>query len=395
MEWSMEGMVQEVLTLALDRFGVDPDRGFLPSTDPAHSFGKGVHPYLKRLEELGDEIPELLESHRLRKTLESLEPPPSSVLDDLRGDKLVTATRIYAFLASAYVHQIGEQEAKRIPEGVAVPFSRLSLMMDRTTPILSYDLYCLNNWRRLDPNGSIRLENLDTIQKFVRIHDEPWFILIHAEIECKAAPAIGAIGRVQQAVLEGRPDRLEEGLTVIGASLASMIQTLKRMPENNSPDVYAFAFRPYIQMFTQVSYAGVRELAQPQTFRGETGAQSSIIPSLDKALGVKHQRTDLTEYVEDMLNYMPEGHRRFIRAIDAEERKKPIRSYIEAAGSKSLIREYNTCLERISEFRQQHLEFAISYIQSKVKDESGTGGTPFMKWLAQLKSETTSAMIQA
>jgi indoleamine 2,3-dioxygenase len=54
---------------------------------------------------------------------------------------------------------------------------------------------------------------------------------------------------------------------------------------------------------------------------------------------------------------------------------------------------YNSCLEQICEFREQHLEFATSYIQTKVTDENGTGGTPFMKWLAQLRSETQAATV--
>ena len=45
------------------------------------------------------------------------------------------------------------------------------------------------------------------------------------------------------------------------------------------------------------------------------------------------------------------------------------------------------------EFRKKHLEFAVLYIQSKVTDPSGTGGTPFMQWLAQLRNETEAHKI--
>ena len=207
-------------------------------------------------------------------------------------------------------------------------------------PILSYDLYCLNNWRRLDSGGPIRLKNLDTIQKFVKIRDESWFILVHVEIESEAAPAIRAIGEVQQAVAGDRRDSLQTKPETISKSLSEMIGTLGRMTEGNSPEVYAFAFRPYIQMFTDVWYGGVDELSGPQTFRGETGARSSIIPSLDMfldmALGIRHQRTDLTDYVGDMRNYMPAGHRSFIEAAAAEERARPLRPYIVAKGSRRL-----------------------------------------------------------
>ncbi len=143
----------------------------------------------------------------------------------------------------------------------------------------------MNNWRRIDPEGPIKVENLDTIQKFVRIQDEPWFILIHTEIEAKAGPAIRAIGQLQQAVLKDDVHTLKFALDGIAESLEGMIGTLSRMPEGNSPDVYAFAFRPYIQMFQGISYEGVEELEPMPTFRGETGVQSSIIPALDVVRG--------------------------------------------------------------------------------------------------------------
>jgi indoleamine 2,3-dioxygenase len=137
----------------------------------------------------------------------------------------------------------------------------------------------------------------------------------------------------------------------------------------------------------------VKELPPLPSFRGETGAQSSIIPSLDVALGIKHARTGLTDYVIDMRNYMPKKHRAFIEAVEANERARPLKVYLMKRGRGGVIDSYNTCLERIMAFRQKHLEFAISYIESKVTDPSGTGGTPFMRWLAQLRNETDAHKI--
>ncbi len=77
----------------------------------------------------------------------------------------------------------------------------------------------------------------------------------------------------------------------------------------------------------------------------------------------------------------------------AEEATKPLREYIVARQSKTLAKAYNFCLDGICDFRQLHLEYAVSYIQSKVADESGTGGTPFMKWLAQLRNETQATKV--
>jgi hypothetical protein len=42
---------------------------------------------------------------------------------------------------------------------------------------------------------------------------------------------------------------------------------------------------------------------------------------------------------------------------------------------------------------QTHLGFADEYINKRVSDPRGTGGTPYMQWLAQLIRETREHMI--
>ena len=60
-------------------------------------------------------------------------------------------------------------------------------------PILSYDGYALYNWKRFDADGPIALGNIDTLQNFVHLYDEHWFILVHVEIEAIAAEILAAI----------------------------------------------------------------------------------------------------------------------------------------------------------------------------------------------------------
>ena len=44
-------------------------------------------------------------------------------------------------------------------------------------------------------------------------------------------------------------------------------------------------------------YEGVDALAgKGMTYRGETGAQSAIVPALDGVLGIEHERDELREY---------------------------------------------------------------------------------------------------
>ncbi len=386
-------MERQVSTLDLKGFDMSEKRGFLSAVDPTTTFGDSAHPDLKYLEEVGTEIPDLLDNHKLRRTVEKMRPIEPRLLDALGKGEAVMASRIYAFLASAYVHQLEEPKVNKVARGVAVPLNHLSKRLGRKHPILSYDLYALNNWRRLRPDGPVELGNMDTVQKFVNLKDEPWFVLVHVEIESEAGPAIASIGRLQQALLKSDEDSLKFALESISDSLKDTIKTLRRMPEGNDPEQYAFTFRPYIQMFNKIAYEGVDELGPSATFRGETGAQSSIIQSLDSALGIKHAKTGLTDYVADMMNYMPRPHKEFIEAVQANETQRPVREYLTQHGRARTIRAYNQCLERMMEFRQKHVEFAVSYIYTKVKDSSGTGGTPFMQWLGQLRDETGEHII--
>ena len=81
-----------------------------------------------------------------------------------------------------------------------------------------------------------------------------------------------------------------------GVVVGAMYTTLRRMPEWCEPFIY-HRVRPYIHGWKNhpdlpegVIYEGVEAYGgKPQQFRGETGAQSSIVPALDAMLGVGHK----------------------------------------------------------------------------------------------------------
>jgi indoleamine 2,3-dioxygenase len=185
-----------------------------------------------------------------------------------------------------------------------------------------------------------------------------------------------------------------------------MIATLRRMPEYCDPYIYYHRVRPYIHGWKNnpalpdgLVYDGVDTYrGKPQKFRGETGAQSGIIPAIDAALGVAHGPDELRSYLMEMREYMPAGHRAFVEAI---ERRSTVRQVVTGAGGgeKSLTSAYDACLRRVEEFRSIHLEYAASYIFRQAQDASanptsvGTGGTPFMPYLKKHRGETRDSRI--
>ena len=113
-------------------------------------------------------------------------------------------------------------------------------------------------------------------------------------------------------------------------------------------------------------------------FRGETGAQSSIMPTLVAFMKIPHKPSMLTNHLADMRNYMPAEHRQVIEAVEA------------MPGIRDLADKdpYNEVLDAMAEFRFVHYGWAQEYINRRTDDPRGTGGTPYMQWLQQLIWET-------
>jgi indoleamine 2,3-dioxygenase len=301
--------------------------------------------------------------------------------------------QIYAYFASAYIFAEGDpsKAGHRLPMNIAVPLVKLSRMVCRP-PILSYAGYVLNNWRRVSPTGPIALANLATIQHFRAGRDEDWFILVHVDIEARAAGALIGIQHAVEAAHQHDAAAIEAALTAVHDSLEQMIATFQRMPEHCDAEVYHWKVRPYIFSFNEVSSEGVDEFGgKPQSLRGQTGAQSSVIPILVAGLGLRHEQNSLTQHLDIMREYMPHPHRELIAKFRSEP--SPLRRYV-TNGTQSAVREaYNACLRRVLAFRRLHYHFASTYIAQKVANPVGTGGTLFMDWLAQLANETEAQLV--
>ncbi len=383
----------------LTRFSIDPQRGFLPAQDPLG----GLPSAFAEWEDIAHDMPKLLAGGQFRHALEKL--PVIDVAPLRRDAQIQRAMLILSYFGHGYVW--GGAEAKNwIPARVAVPWYEMAKRLGRP-PVLSYASYALYNWRRIDPRGPIALGNIALIQNFLGGIDEEWFILVHVDIEAKAGPALAAIVSAQKAVADGRVDGLEQSLLAVASALEQMYATLLRMPEHCDPYIYYHRVRPYIHGWKDnpalpegVIYEGVRAYeGRPQKFRGETGAQSSIIPTLDAALGISHRADPLRPYLMEMRDYMPLKHRTFIAAV---EQGPSLRQYVlgHSQARASLREAYNSCVQWIERFRSKHLEYAALYIQNQSQRNAtnptdvGTGGTPFMPYLKKHRDETAEHFIE-
>ncbi|MBA2653929.1 MAG: hypothetical protein H0U71_02540 [Gammaproteobacteria bacterium] len=374
------------------------ERGFLPVDDPIPDLPRDYQGW----DELGKELPKLLLSDHLKTTFENM--PILSVARLQSAPELSRAMMLLSFFGHAYIW--GEKKCPdKIPASIAIPWFEVSQKLGRP-PVLSYDSYALNNWRRLDVNRPIELGNIVLSQNFLGGIDEEWFVLVHIDIEMKASQALQLFLPLQEAINQQNETLVAQYLGEIIQHLEKMCDTLDRMTEHCDPYIYYNRVRPYIHGWKDnpalplgVIYEGVEVFDnQPQQFRGETGAQSSIIPSFDALFGIEHRPDPLRLYLAEMREYMPVAHRDFIGTI---EQNVSIREYILTSHKDDInLREnYNAGINLLARFRQTHLNFAAHYIQKQSQTSLanptgiGTGGTPFMEYLKKHKDETSQFLI--
>jgi indoleamine 2,3-dioxygenase len=374
-------------------YGLDEERGFLPRPDPLQRLPAAFEAW----EEAAADLAKRLAAGTIRTALLELPLLDPAPLEG--GAELERAMLLLSYFGHAYVWG-APPPVSRLPANLAVPWHAVARRLGRP-PVLSYASYALHNWRRLDPAGPIALGNLALLQNFLAGLDEEWFILIHIEIEARAVPALRAIAPAQRAAGSDLPEEVEREVRVLAQALTSMADTLDRMPEGCDPYIYFRRVRPYIHGWKDhpafpegLVYEGVEEYAgRPQRFRGETGAQTGIVPCLDAVLGIRHREDALRHYLSELREYMPPAHRRFLEAVEAGP---SLRAYVSRVGGArpGLRSAYDACVEALHRFRATHLEYAGRYIQLQAgrnpanPNEVGTGGTPFMRYLKKHRDET-------
>ena len=341
------------------------------------------------VEHIAKNLPKILANNQIEDEVLNL--GAEKDISNLSIDELERAMLLYSYIGHGYIWG-GTSIEKVIPKNISKTWYKISQKLDRP-PILSYASYALNNWKLQDVNKPFDLENIRILQNFLGGMDEDWFIMIHIAIEHEAKEILN---NLKTYYLDKNKDQsyLENALV----SIKKINQIMNRMPEKCDPFIYYNRVRPYIFGWKNnpatpngVIYEGVEEYGgTPQLFRGETGAQSSIVPALDALLGVTHSNDPLKEYLDEMRLYMPKEHRNLLNDLDQWSENNRSNSITEDSSvvlSDEIIKEVHA-------FRNKHLEYARIYIHEQSLSNQnnsnvvGTGGTPFMKYLDKHLQET-------
>ena len=135
---------------------------------------------------------------------------------------------------------------------------------------------------------------------------------------------------------------------------------------------------------------------KPQVYRGQTGSQSSIMPTMDALFGIAHSADPLRVYLDELHRYRPPAHQSFIENI---RERSVLKKTVAQLDSAPLTDCYNNCILKATQFRTQHLKYAATYINKQNHGSTGntsdvgTGGTPFMKYLKKHRDEAATQLL--
>lgn len=375
--------------------GIESGRGFLPLTDISSQVFMGDEDgHMGEWERAMHDLPSLLAAGSARRCINSLPPFPIDSINTWDTVRLWRAHQILSFLSHTYIWlEAPWPHSSSLTAALAVPWARVSREINMP-PILTYSTYNLLNWKRIDSNGPIELGNICCQFNFFGGIDEEHFRLVHIAIEAAAGTSISRLIPMVAASVEEDQEAVLAGLKEISQALVEMQRILSRMGEKCDPYIYYHRVRLPMSgwkgnpaMPNGLIYEGVSE--EPIELYGETGAQSSIVPAFDAALGILHEKGWLLDYLSTMESHMPPAHRSFINNL--RTRGGSLRSF--CLRYRGTTEAYNEAVHQLSLFRNMHKAFASKYIAAFSNKEKGTGGSDFMPALSSYQQTTSASRI--
>jgi indoleamine 2,3-dioxygenase len=399
-------------------FNVSGDYGFLPIRDPLKTLPSEYNELQKLIDDLhviqSDGKTGILGiPNEIVKRVNDLPNYLSKV--DIEEDVFILQAlyRAYTFITSGYTLELAYQEfinsgnygiaRQLIPSNVSEPLVSVSNKLI-VYPWLDYHYaYSLGNYVKKDPTGSLDWKNLDMACKFTGSPDEIGFIMIHVyinELSPKLVESVmkyGSVSNIKGIKLCGetmeqlykRRIKNNHWLKICGETMEQMnkrrreMWTASRHEHYNDFRIFIMGVKGNDKIFGNGLIYDKCFDNKPLQYRGQTGAQDSIIPMMDIFTGIVdyYPENKLTEYLLDLRTYRPMCVQNFFTDL---------RNYYSANGIyKQLVTDNNyegliyllKIVDEVYLFRNGHWQFVQKYIMSNTKYAFATGGTPITTWL--------------
>ncbi|KAK4993136.1 hypothetical protein LTR50_000622 [Elasticomyces elasticus] len=401
---------------SLPAFMVSASRGFLPRTEPITKLPPDfdiLESILARMPiKTASGKPGLLASATLGDAVHQELPDLTHAIHKYQDDlPLMNALyRDYSFLASAYLlepcherfmkgqpYGLGRQ---MLPKNIALPIVRVAEIAG-FKPFMEYaGSYALYNYRLADPSVGLDYSNLRLIRAFEHGLDpqssEAGFVLVHVNMVKHSGQLVSG----SMAALDGcaTSDRgaFDAGMVNVIDALIQVNRVMNKMWSKSKPGDYT-SFRTFIfgitgqSMFPNgVVYEGVSE--QPMSFRGESGANDSMIPLCDNLLQIDMPVTPLTDILTDFRAYRPGNHREFLEWVRDRSQAVGLKAYALQDPTSAAL--YLGALNQVRDFRWRHWCFTREYILKRTAHPTATGGSPIVTWLPNQLQAVLTQMLE-
>lgn len=405
----------------LPPFVISRERGFLPRDDPLATLPKAFSGLSSLLDRMTIHQPADATGNRAKGLLATGD-FGAAVLDELHPDgseaKAVDAAiesgnshllaalfRDYCFATSAYLLEPVDQAFRQtgfyaqgrdvLPRQLAVPLKKLADKLGHF-PYMEYaSSYALVNYRCKDPNfkgnaGRYSFDNMELIRSFEDASgSERGFILVHVEMVSYTAKLVSATEDALRACNSKDVAAFEDAFERLLVTYRKINLSMETMWARSLPADY-LKYRSFIfgtgpkkmnAMFPDgVLYEGVSDEAQ--FFRGESGANDSIVPTGDNLLEITAHmpNNELTKTLRDFRTYRPKNQREFLQQLEARATLAGVRNFALSGSARSKAL-YILLVDQIREFRNRHWMFTKSYIIQRSTYDIATGGSPILQYL--------------
>ncbi|KAH8687429.1 indoleamine 2,3-dioxygenase gamma type [Tricladium varicosporioides] len=401
--------------ITLPAFMVSTTRGFLPRSEPIVKLPAEfdvLESILTRMPvKTLDGSPGLLATFTLGETVLKELPDLTSAIDKYKGNlPLQNALyRDYSFLASAYLlepcherfvngegYGLGRQT---LPSVISKPISRCAELAG-FKPFMEYaGSYALFNYQLVDPTKGLEYDNLRLIRAFEHGLDpkssEAGFVLVHVDMVRNSGPLVDGVVSALDGCAAGDRESFNVGMDKVVTSMVKVNKVMDGMWGKSKPGDY-ISFRTFIFGITSQSmfphgviYEGVSD--EPLSFRGESGANDSMIPLCDNLLDITMPKTPLTSILQDFRQYRPGNHREFLEYVKTRSTQLSLKSYALQDPVSSAL--YLLALNQVRDFRWRHWCFTREYILKKTSHPTATGGSPIVTWLPNQLQAVMQSMV--
>ena len=386
-------------------FNVSGEHGFLPMKEPLHTLPSKY----KELQELINKLHVKQDSGEngilgipneiINAVL--LVPNYKTLIEEETDPYILQALyRAYTFVTSGFTLELSYQEFIKsgnygvarnlLPANIAEPLVAVSNKLN-VYPWLDYHYaYSHGNYIKKDPSKGLHWSNLDMACKFVGTTDEVGFIMTHVFINEISPELVNSVMEYGNATKEFISINMtNRHLKVAGYIMQEMNKRRREMwsaskHENyNDFRVFIMGIKGNDKIFPNgLIYENCFDNV-PQFYRGQTGAQDSIIPMMDIFTGIVDYYPDnqLTQYLLDLRTYRPLCMQNFFTDLREFYKEYSIFEHLKKNKDYEGLIYLLKIVDEVYLFRNGHWQFVQKYIMSNTKYAFATGGTPITTWL--------------